>query len=390
MILVTGATGKVGRHVVAGLLEAGVEVRALVRQPLLSGLPAAVELVQGDINDPAAVRRAAAGVDAAFLLWPSFSSEGAAPIVSALVEEVRRVVYLSALVPAGVWGEVEELLTSAGAATTFLRAGGFAANTLGWAPAFRTGDVIRIASPKAGRSLIHERDIADVAVLSLLDEGHVGKAYELTGPEVLTQEEQVAVIGSVIGKPLRVEEETPDEARAAMLAMGADETLANASVSYWASLVDNPEPVTTTVADLTGHPGRPFREWVTDHTSDFRVLSTAEVAEEFVTAFRTGDFSRATKLESPDVTRIAPLEYDGELVGREAILTNAARTLEGHTISAVDISDPLLSTDHFGVRFTFHYTETDALTTKFSLYTVTTGQITQEEVFYFTPPTPEG
>jgi len=81
-ILVTGASGRVGRHVVDGLRAAGVTVRALVRTPELAGLPADVELVQGGIYDPDAVRRAAADVDAAFLLWPSFSSSGAEAIVA--------------------------------------------------------------------------------------------------------------------------------------------------------------------------------------------------------------------------------------------------------------------------------------------------------------------
>src|SRR4051812_24196996 len=91
-ILVTGATGRVGRHVVAGLREAGVTVRALVRNPLLAGLPSEVEIVTGDITDPDAVQRAAADVEAAFLLWPFFSAEGAAPVVEALAKHVSRVV----------------------------------------------------------------------------------------------------------------------------------------------------------------------------------------------------------------------------------------------------------------------------------------------------------
>lgn len=276
MILVTGATGNVGRHVVAGLLEAGVGVRALVRQPKLAALPSEVELVVGDITDPEVVRKAAAGVDAAFLLWPSFSAEGAAPVVEALTEQVRRVVYLSALnvkddVVDSVWGEVEQLLASAD--WTFLRAGGFAANTLTWAPEISTGSTVSMPSPKAGRSLIHERDLADIAVLALLDDAHIGRKYELTGPEVLTQEEQVAIIGNVISKNLRVVEQSPEEARDLMLAMGADKILAESSVQYWASLVDNPEPVTPDYKTLTGNPGRTFRQWAQDHANTFRATA---------------------------------------------------------------------------------------------------------------------
>ncbi|MEV6285485.1 NAD(P)H-binding protein [Kribbella sp. NPDC051770] len=270
MILVTGATGNVGRPVVDGLLSSGADVRALVRTP---SLPAAVEVVQGDLHDPAVVRRAAAGVDAAFLLWPSFDAAGAEPVVAALTEQVGRVVYLSALSaadsPASVWATVEQLLAESDTDSTFLRPGGFATNTLGWAEQIAGGDVVRIPSPKAGRSLIHERDIADVAVLALLEEGHARRSYELTGPEVLTQEQQVATIAAVLGRSLRVEEESAAEARQAMLDLGADEALAEASVAYWQSLVTNPEPVTTTVTDLTGNPGRTYKQWVEDHSESF-------------------------------------------------------------------------------------------------------------------------
>src|SRR5690349_3377468 len=138
-VLVTGATGRVGRHVVAGLRAAGVIVRALVRTPDLAGFPPEIELIQGDIHDAAAVRRAAAGVDAAFLLWPSFSADGASQIVPALPS---RVVYLSSLSAAegGVWGDVELLLRDAGKAWTFLRPSGFAVNAQAWAGDFRSGD----------------------------------------------------------------------------------------------------------------------------------------------------------------------------------------------------------------------------------------------------------
>jgi uncharacterized protein YbjT (DUF2867 family) len=275
-ILVTGATGRVGRHVVQGLLEAGTTVRALVRNPAGAALPEAVEVVQGDITDEAAVERAAAGVDAAFLLWPSFSAEGAQPVVAALTEQVSRVVYLSAMsvrddeppAASGVWGEVEDLLI--GSDWTFLRAGGFAVNTQAWADEFRNGNVVRVPSPEAGRSLIHERDIAAVAVLTLLNDKHIGHKYVLTGPEVLTQTEQVAILSEAVGKPMRIEEQTPTDARQAMLTQGADPTLAETSVAYWASLVEHPEPVTTTVPTLLNRPALTYREWAEEHAADFR------------------------------------------------------------------------------------------------------------------------
>ncbi|QNE19128.1 NAD(P)H-binding protein [Kribbella qitaiheensis] len=275
-VLVTGATGRVGRHLVNDLLDAGTTVRALVRDPAAAALPEAVEVVHGDITDEAAVDRAAAGTDAAFLLWPSFSAEGAQPVVAALTEQVSRVVYLSSLsvrddeppAASGVWGEVEDLLI--GSDWTFLRPSGFAVNTLGWAEEFRRGNVVRVSSPEAGRSLIHQRDIAAVAAVALLDDKHIGQKYLLTGPEVLTQTQQVAILSEAVGKPMRIEEQSPAEARQAMLDLGADPTLADSSVAYWASLVTNPEPVTTTVPDLLNRPALTFQAWAEEHADDFR------------------------------------------------------------------------------------------------------------------------
>ncbi|MGW6198687.1 NAD(P)H-binding protein [Kribbella sp. NPDC055110] len=389
-ILVTGATGRVGRHVVDGLRAAGVTVRALVRTPDLAGFPPDVELIKGDLYDPTAVRRAAADVDAAFLLWPSFSAEGAADVVAELPQ---RVVYLSALSASsgGVWADVEQLLRDKD--WTFVRPGGFAVNAQSWASEFLTGDVVRVASPEAGRSLIHERDIAAVAVLALLNDRHIGQTYDLTGPAVLTQAEQMRTIARAVGKEMRVEALSDAEARQAMLDLGADPILAESSVAYWASLVDNPEPVTTTVAELTGRPALTFAEWADEHADEFRVLSAAEVAHRYVDALSTGRLDQALALSAPEVVRVAPLETGGEEIevkGADAILENARRLNADIEYLGVDIVGPLLLDDHFAIRFTFDQldvrTGTRSQTTKLSLCTVKSGQITREEVFYYTPP----
>jgi uncharacterized protein YbjT (DUF2867 family) len=118
--------------------------------------------------------------------------------------------------------------------------------------------------------LIHERDIAAVAVLALLDDRHVGRAYELTGPEVLTQAEQVETIARAVGKKMRIEGLSGAEARQAMLDQGAPPAIADSAVTYWSTLVDNPEPVTTTVAQLTGRPALSFDAWAEEHADEFR------------------------------------------------------------------------------------------------------------------------
>lgn len=277
-ILVTGATGNVGRHVVAGLRRTGVTVRALSRRPDVAGFPAEVELVPGDLYEPDSVASAAEGADAAFLLWPAYDAEGARAAVDVLAKYVSRIVYLSASgvqddqppEANGVWGVVEDLVQRTGLEWTFLRAGGFATNTLEWAEQIRTGDVVRMPFPAAGRSLIHERDIAAVAVEALLDDRHIGQKYLLTGPETLTQTEQLQLIGDAIGRRLRVEEQTAEEARQQMLAGGTDPAFVEGALSYWSSLVEHPEAVTRTVEELTGQPARTFRTWATEHAGSFQ------------------------------------------------------------------------------------------------------------------------
>lgn len=277
-VLVLGPTGKVGRNVVSGLLAAGVAVRALVRDPARADLPSAVEVHRGDVRDPPSVETAARDTDAAFLLWPSFSADGAAPLVGALARHVRHVVHLSSGVidptanraTPGVWADVEELVRGTGVPATFLRPGGFAGNTLEWAPAIRAGRPVRTPYPEAGRSLIHEKDIADVAVLALRDPGtHAGRSHLLTGPAVLTQREQAAAIGEAIGRPVVVEEQSRAEAIADMAAW-AEPSWVEGALDHWAGLVERPEIALGTVEQLTGHPARPFAVWAREHADDFR------------------------------------------------------------------------------------------------------------------------
>jgi uncharacterized protein YbjT (DUF2867 family) len=394
-ILVTGATGNIGRHVVAGLRERGADVRTLSRFPGGAGS------VTGDLSRPETLRTALSGVDSVFLLWPFMSADGADDVAALMARHARRVVYVSTLnvrddwppEKNGVWGQVEDAIRRSGLEWTFLRPSGFATNTFEWAPAIRAGRPARMPYPLAARSLIHERDIADVAVLALNEDGHAGKAYSLTGPASITQAEQVRVIGEATGRPAGVEEISAAQARADLLGW-ADEALADGALAYWRSLVDTPEPVTSTVQELTGHPARAFTEWAAGHVDEFRPLPASEVAQRYVAAFRGGRMGQALRWTSPDVVRVAPLENDGEHVelrGLAEITANAERLNHDLEFHGVDLDGPFLRDDRFAVRFTFDTTHRPTgrrtTSTKMSLYTVADGAIIREEVFYFDPPT---
>ena len=276
-VLVTGATGNVGAQVVRQLSAAGVVPRALSRRSD-AGLPAGVEVVRGHQFDPAALGAALVGVDRVFLVWPAFTAGAAEEVAEAIGP--RRVVLLSsgAVVdgveeqphPIGRFhAEVERAIRRAGAEWTFLRPHGFATNTRAWAPEIRAGDVVRGAYGRAASTLIHEADIAAVAVRALTATGHAGASYELTGPEVLTKVEQVRVIGEALGRPLRWEELSREEERARSLSW-LPEAVVDAVLDGQAEMVHRPSAPTTAVEEVTGTPARPFREWVADHVDDFR------------------------------------------------------------------------------------------------------------------------
>ncbi len=277
----TGVTGRVGGQVAAQLAARGVRVRALARDPAhVAGFGA----VGGDLTRPETLGPALTGVDAAFLVFPSVSGDGAAnDLVAALAAAVPRVVYLSAHgVPddpdpaatpdgtiLGSHAHVEGLLAGSGTAWTFLRSSGFAANTLGWAAALRRGDVLRWFHPGARRALVHEADLAAVAVRALLDDGDAGARHHLTGPEQLDQVQQLDAIGAALGRPLRFDAMSADEA-VRELAGAFPPGLAEIIVAGQAAFVAEPEPMTREVERITGRPARTFAQWARDHVADFR------------------------------------------------------------------------------------------------------------------------
>jgi uncharacterized protein YbjT (DUF2867 family) len=280
-ILVTGATGRVGGQVVSQLLGAGVAVRALTRDPEGAWLPDGVEVVGGDLSDADTLDAALDGVDSVFLVFPTLQADYAAPaVMKKIAEHARRIVYLSAASVAdnpdehaegiiGSHARMERLVEQSGMEWTFLRPSGFAANTLMWADQIRAGDVVRWFHGAATRSLIHEHDIGAVAVRVLIEEGHGGAMYHLTGPSQLTQVEQAHAIGEAIGRPVRFEELAPEVARQELFA-GMPATLVDSILNGHAKMVREPEPVTSTVEELTGAAARTFHHWALDHASDFR------------------------------------------------------------------------------------------------------------------------
>lgn len=280
MILVTGATGHVGRHVVNQLLDEDVPVRTLTRDPDTARLPAGAEVVGGDLADPAGLAPHVSDVDTVFLVWPLHNTDAAPQLLDLLAQRNSHVVYLSSEgVPSdpadagdpitGMHATLEGYIRGRNLAWTFLRPTGFASNTLGWAGQIRTGDTVRWPFGSLARPLIHERDIAAVAVHALIDGHSEGQIHHLSGPALVTQAEQVRAIGEALGRPLRFTEQPLPEAREQLTAAFGDAGVADGVLAAWSTMVTDPEAITNSVEELTGVAPRTFRQWAFEHSASF-------------------------------------------------------------------------------------------------------------------------
>ncbi|KQV19198.1 MULTISPECIES: NAD(P)H-binding protein [unclassified Kitasatospora] len=277
MILVTGATGNVGRHIVRLLAEQGIAARVLARDPEKAAGLGAAEVVRGDLAEPSTLGPALEGVDAVFL----FPAPGSGPAFVAAAEAagVARVVMLSsdavaddvaeqANPIAGYHAEIETAVRGSALEWTLLRSGHMATNALPWAGQTKAGDVVRGPYAEATSAPVHEADVADVAVAALTAEGHAGRVYWLTGPESLTAAEQVALIGKAVDRPLVYEELPADVAREQMSRF-IPPFIIGTLFEGWAKSVGVPALVSSDVETVTGRPARTFDEWARDRVADF-------------------------------------------------------------------------------------------------------------------------
>ncbi|MBD1379454.1 SDR family oxidoreductase [Metabacillus arenae] len=270
-ILVTGATGTVGRHVVDQLVRKGEKVRAVSRTPERAHFPEGVEVIAGDLMSPETLIPALKDVTALYLITSS-DQTGATlqtnPRIVELAEKtgVQRVSLLT------VYGDgpVEQALKSSRLEWTFVQPVGFMANAIDdWQESIREEGVVREFGGETRGAIIHEADIAAVFVETLLEKGHHGNCYTLTGPEALSTIDQVEMISMAIGKDITFEELTEEQARRKWREMGHDEE----SIDFFVQMSKNPPEigytVLPTVEKITGRPAKMFTEWVSDHRSNF-------------------------------------------------------------------------------------------------------------------------
>ncbi|MFF4544344.1 NAD(P)H-binding protein [Streptomyces sp. NPDC001406] len=276
MIVVTGATGHVGRALVDRLVAADRPVRALTRDPERARLPRKAQVVKFRLDEPDALFEGASGL---FLYVQAAGAQTPALLGAARKAGVRHVVLLSSgIVQEGadethpihvMHATAERQVRDSGLEWTFLRPHAFATNALQWAPQIRAGNTVRGVFADMLTAPIHEDDIAAVAERALVDGGHEGAAHRLTGPGATTNTDQIAAIGRAIGRDLTFVEVPPEEAGPELFP-GAPPEFVRSLLQSFAATVGVPPEITTTVQDITGTPARTFAQWSKDHATDFR------------------------------------------------------------------------------------------------------------------------
>jgi uncharacterized protein YbjT (DUF2867 family) len=270
-ILVTGATGNVGRHLVNHLTAAGVDVRAVTRHPDSAHFspPVAKYLSASD---------ALHGSDAMFVNSRALGDAMGATVEAARAAGVTRLVALSAInadddfarQPSRFRGdrnkEAEQLVVESGLEWVSLRPTVFASNFPGmWAAALQMGDVVGGPFASASVAPIAEADIAAVAAQAFLTDDLLGQRIPLTGPQALTNAELVETIGTVLGRSLTYREVPVDLVRQRFIALGFGAEFADAYVALLADTVDRPALVTHDVEKILARPAESFAQWVSDH-----------------------------------------------------------------------------------------------------------------------------
>ncbi len=283
-ILVTGATGNVGSHVVRELQERGASVRAFVRDPgkAAAMLGDGVELASGDFSDAASVRRAVEGVESVFLACandPRQVEYETGVIDAAREAGVRRIVKLSALgaeigSPVAFWdwhGRIEEHLRASGVPAVVLRPTFNMTNLLGSAEGVRHAGSLFAPADGARVAMIDPGDVAAVAAVALTEDEHDGETYTLTGPEAITFERVAEELSSAAGQRVQFVAVPDEAARQALVEAGMPEFVAGQIVAMFGFLRRGDQDRTTdTVHALTGREPRTFAEFARDHAGIFR------------------------------------------------------------------------------------------------------------------------
>jgi uncharacterized protein YbjT (DUF2867 family) len=278
-ILVTGATGHVGRPLIASLLADGAQVRALTRDPAAAHLPPGAEVTGGEYTAPGVFAAAVRGAGAVFVNIGAIRTGLGDLLAAARDAGVSKIVLLSsttvrdqgeqAYALGAQHKTAEDAVKASGIDWTILRCDGFAANTLAWAVGVRAGSVVRAPYGQAATALIAEQDIAAAAARVLLDPGHAGQTYYLTGQQSLTQIQQAEAIGSAIGRPVRFEELSPETFRQ-FAAQRFPAPVVEDLLRRWARSVGRAADIAPDLEKLIGRQATTYAQWAAQHADAYR------------------------------------------------------------------------------------------------------------------------
>jgi uncharacterized protein YbjT (DUF2867 family) len=275
MIVVTGATGNVGSEVLRALTRAGERVRALVRDATRAELPAGVEAVEGDLDEPESLIPVLVHASAVFLL-PGY---GNMPGVLAAIRDAgaERVVLLSGTSAAS--GDTSNAVTAymlsseaavhdSGVPWVILRSYGMMSNTLRWKDQLARGDVVREPFANVPIAMVDPYDLGEVAARALATGEHEGRTYLVSGPEAIMAADRVRILGRVLGRDLWLNAQSNDEARSQMQATMPAEYVDAFFDFYVAGSLDESQPHPT-VQDVLGRAPRSFEDWARAHADAF-------------------------------------------------------------------------------------------------------------------------
>ncbi|GGY18357.1 SDR family oxidoreductase [Streptomyces tanashiensis] len=269
MIVVTGATGNVGRVLVELLARAGEEVTAVSRRPA-EGLPAGVAHRQGDLADVDGLKGLFEGAEAVYLLVGGLGDElRPREIVAAAVAcGVRRIVFQSSQlvgtrtdsVSHEILRAFEAAVRESGVAWTVLRPGGFASNAFLWAEPVRSARTVMAPFADVALPVVDPADIAEVAAAALRDPAHAGRTYVLTGPAPVSPREQVRALADALGAPVEFVPQSAGEARAQLVRFLPEEAV-DGMLSVMGEPRTEEQRVSPDVERVLGRAPRPFSAW---------------------------------------------------------------------------------------------------------------------------------
>jgi uncharacterized protein YbjT (DUF2867 family) len=283
VILVTAATGNVGKELVQQLISQGQPVRVFTRDPgKVAHLGQRVEVAAGNLDEPETIEAALEDVKRVFLVT-SRTQQDANVIQAAKRCGVEHVVKLSTLEAAddSMAGHVkwhrerEELIRASGLAWTFLRPTMFMTTALDWAGTIKAQGVVYYPGGEGKVPPVDPWDVAAVAARALTGSGHEGQAYALTGPEALSLGEMTHILGGVLGKPLRYVDVPEADFAGELRKLGLPEYVVEGLIGVFSAIrAGKLAHVTDSVQRVTGRPARPFEAWCREHVETFRSFDT--------------------------------------------------------------------------------------------------------------------